>query len=1009
MRQQFLELCRMPQGKFNPTRAWSVYSEALTAGALDQIEDSILLKFATRLVERAESLYSSSVSLEELRSWGTRIHAILGELHREDLNEDQAFAHKCIMSRASALMDSLEEPMALIDETKDGYLEDRHRALMIPVYEAVFLSLVHHRSPYGGLVFLLNEWKTISSYTVSRKRMTLPGVLVAPAGSLRKTVHKVLRDIEMPALVLADHRRVWDKEQKMRAGELLIQVLSEADLPEDALDVLEEMQAQSLTPSLMIRLTLVRALVRADSFELANSIFWRVTESLPAGPTFKYHLSTGLYLFAHQGDTGRAEEFYELLQKQGWVSPPDVATLMHASAAIGDTKGVVALFHKFFPEDGEGDSRAGAVSILHYTSVIYAHAQQSDFDGMNHWLEKMAKAGIMPDAYVYGIVLQSFARRHDVESMAAVMDQMRSTGIRPNYVAYTTVLSVLARRRDPVAAEAMYKQALQDGIVPDRKMLLTLMNAHVEAGSWRGVIRVFDYMKASRLRHLRLTPAVYNTLLKAYVLIGAPFRVVSELFDKLRDVKIRPDAYTFALLMQSACDAGEMDVAADIFQQMETLSEHWQSSLHINAYVMTILMAGYLRAGDRQRAKAVYDGMRERGIQPTSVTFASIIKAYGNEKTEESLQMAEDFLASLVDSDPSDRVWERTAGSRAAALDNIYAPLMTVYARDADPENVERLYQGMLDAGGEPTIGLLTMLLDAYRRKGDVQAALKIWPQIFQIGLDMSQVGPLFQGQELSQEHTERRNSTLLCIPLSIYIDALSAAGLHIEIALTWKKLQMLGFSFDSHNWNHLAVALVRAGELERAFEILERVILPYQMQSERILRTRERDPDSPFLFDQPPPEDNLPETAAAPANRRAARRAEAIETASSWMGSLAEVDEGRDDDFAHQLHVLHQISPSWNQWRPHAVTLDVLAWTLEKLERGQVIEPIRPDQDSSDHPEQDEDEDARLARVRLCGEIYDRILSNYHQAVLAVQEHKRRRGLEELRSTRTMRYTSVG
>lgn len=69
-----------------------------------------------------------------------------------------------------------------------------------------------------------------------------------------------------------------------------------------------------------------------------------------------------------------------------------------------------------------------------------------------------------------------------------------------------------------MGAEAVFKRALKEGVVSDNRMIVA-MNAHVEGGSWMGVIRAYDYLVSACVTALSLE--VYNTLMKAYVLIGA--------------------------------------------------------------------------------------------------------------------------------------------------------------------------------------------------------------------------------------------------------------------------------------------------------------------------------------------------------------------------------------------------------------------------------------------------------------------------------------------------------
>jgi pentatricopeptide repeat protein len=614
---------------------------------------------------------------------------------------------------------------------------------------------------------------------------------------------------------------------------------------------------------------------------------------------------------------------------------------------------------------------------------VYAHAERADYDGLNFWLQAMSKAGFVPDIYVYSIILKSFAARGEVESVSAVLDQMRAAKILPTRVLYTSVISLLAHRRDPVSAEAIYKRALREGITPDRKMITSLMNAHVEAGSWAGVVRVFDYLKSSRIPRLRLSIEVYNTLLKAYVLIGAPFHVVSTIFRKLESMGVQPNGRMYTLIIQSACDAGFMNIANKIFAEMEAAEKGWQTTYRVDAYVLTIIMAGHLRLGDKRSAKAIYDDMCERGIQPTSATFYHILRAYGNERTEESFQIAEDFLKTIMAGESS-ASWIHPQ-TRTAALEHVHGPLMLAYTKADKPEEVERLFQSMLDAGGEPSLSNLTVLLDAYRRAGDIEAIHGLWPQIWQLALRFSKTDSLFGGEDDSPSDPTKRQGNILCVPLSIYIDALSAAGEHFVIAEMWGKARSHGFSFDSHNWNHLAVALVRAGDPERAFEIVERVLLPFERQSEGVLRDRNLSPDSPLTFDVTPADVSKP--ASQSPMHRSERRAYQSKVATKRSGDALEMDP-TSDDFAHPLHVLHQISPSWNVWRPHRAVLDLLSGVLRHLGSGMPVQPVG---DHSSTPQAlDPDSDDAFTRGNLAREMFDRIHLNYPDTIQAIRLHER-------------------
>jgi pentatricopeptide repeat-containing protein PET309 len=979
--QRFQLMLQCAIEKFDIEAAWDAYNSVVDCGAVSSLSVGTLLSFSAKLTEAVELLYRRDTNLETLHEWGGRIQGVL-ESFKSHIAVASMFDLQwhCLLARSTALNGDLERARSLLRTADNIPSVYEDKGVILRGFQTIMLSTWRHHTSVHVLELIMDEWSLVGSHLTgmsSRYHHASPAVM---GRSLRQTALAILVEIEHSAAVLASKTN-WTNERRQSMGNFLIEVLCDQRLPMDALEVLNEMNRQSLSAPINIQLVLVRELVREDFFEQANALYSSIegNESM-----FKYHMSTGLYLHAHQGNTIQAEKYYNDLVDHNWATTNDIAMLLYSYATLGRTEQVAALFTNLFPEGPDG-TRLNSPTLLHYSIVIYAHAQKADFDGLNVWLQAMSNAGFSPDLYVFTNILKSLALRGDMESIVGVLNQMRTTGIQPNYVTYTTVITLLARRRDPAGAEVVYKRAIEEGVVPDRRMITALMNAHVAAGSWKGVIRVFDYIKSSP--KIRLTLEVYNTLLKAYVFIGAPFSVVSRLFARLEDSRVKPDAYTFSLLIQSACDAGHMRIASDIYHEMQGRS----SDLLVNVYALTIMMAGYLRMGDRVKAKAVYDEMRDKGVQPSSVTFRKILTAYGSEQTEESMQIAEQFVRSLMSGPAEDRVWASPPHGRTSAIGHIYGPLLNAYAKLRQPEQVERLLGEMLEEDEKPTLGILTMLLDAYRRTFNIDAVQQLWPQIFQLGLQASSEGLIFQDNV--KDATRRRlQGNILCIPLSIYIDALSAAGLHLDIADIWKSFQDLGFTFDSHNWNHLTVALVRAGEPERAFEIIEKVILPYQRASEHMRKDRDRAPTTPLSSDTLPSDEASDDDEEMPLEVPAhgTRRSVSLRTATTRLAQIefALEDEEHVDDFAHPLHILHQISPSWATWKPHRATLSVLLLVLSRLESGALIEPVTPANVLDDAPPVD------IEKALKAREMLNRIYKNHPnavQAVLAFEAQERR------------------
>ncbi|KAH9060953.1 hypothetical protein EDB87DRAFT_1808159 [Lactarius vividus] len=930
--------------------AWSAFTELRKQSAPPH--PSVVLAFVDRALSVIEETLSHGDNMRDLVRWSLRLRRTIRQLgDAQNLPSYDSVHALCLLTRTEALLARFDEVASLFPRIWDHRTQEEAYHLGHPelrMVETVLQALYHHRGAVAVLDFVVSHWDTLGrlvNMSPSRRYSRVPA-------KLNDIAFKMFDRIPSPVAVVANKRGKPERDVS-RTGSFLIRYLIRRRVPEDALAVYKEMRRQSIDVKLPLKLWLVRALAQGHAIEQANILFSQISASVPVGHEDELFLATALYLFSSQGNTTRSEAAFKALQDKKSAGSRAIGMRLLAHAHNGDVEAVLRYFHHHFPRSTETEERP---DVYHYTAVLMAHSKAGDSEGLSKWFESMAADGVVPDRHVYNILLEDRASRGMLGDVAAIIKEMRARHLSPLAVTYTTVITALAKRGDPVAAEAYYKKALNEGIKPDRQMVASLMTAHSEVGSWKGVIRAFDYMTSSVDRHLRPRIDVYNILLRAYVLAGSSFEVVSDVFQEMEQSGVRPTAHTFSILIMSACDSGRMDVAMRVFMELDNLTQQWETGYKMNVYALTILMAGYLRSGDQLKAKEIYDEMLLRGISPTSVTYGSILNAYAAEGQRESIQLACDFMKSLMESPDESRKWLMTSYGRFSGFENIYSPLMTMFARKAKPEQVEELMDDMVRVGGQRTLATLTLLLNAYRNVGNVDECRRVWDEILPAALRFFQTGGLFEDGGSSDPDQPRldlqRKANIICVPLSIHIDALSAAGEHAEVADVWKTVRAHGFALDSHNWNHLIVALVRAGEIERAFQILERVIVPLSPTPAATTALREAAPRTPLSYDDvPAPQDLagasgtggavLVEATTTPSRASVSAK----ERASAELHLQLELAKARATntvpDFAHPLHIMHQILPSWDAWQPHAAVVTVLMNVLGQLEAGHMISPV--------------------------------------------------------------------
>lgn len=975
---------------------WNSFESIVDSDLLRQIETSELLRLSWLLVENKIFLSSQDLSYRVL--WGERLGRLYVLLKKRNLRCSSSGKIKlfCILIASLSLRGLPEKAESLCSRFFKKSPDTTVSEWYLLALKHIIMSFFRHDTRQRAIEFY-SKFK--DSYTVNNApRCSRNDVLSEyNGGAFFHELRTIFQTLEDPASFLGGMSAYWEEEELSRIGCTLISVLCQIRLIDEALSVLEELLRRNLKVEYGLRHFLIRVLAQQEEFGTAKELYPAFAPKDGASNAERRsYYATGLYMYSHMGDQRNAEELFRWLDTHDEITPQDITLVLYASAIKGDTGRAVQLFEKLFDE-----KRISTIepSSYHFGTMLTAFVVANDIDGMNEWVQRSTETKNGMDLVTYNTCLNMLVRQNNISGVRAILDHMRSQVIKPDVISYTTIISALARRRDLIGAELVFKQMVDEGIAPDRMALTALMNAHVETGSWQGVIRIFDYLRFLPMKQLSITIEVFNTLMKAYVQIGAPLDVVIKHFRKLKTMNMKPNNRTFSLLIQSACDSGRMDIARNLLVRMDELSGDRSSNVQITREALSIVMAAYLRMGDETQARIIHQYMLEQGFQPSAHGIASIVNSYAT-SSDNGTKDAEEYVNALLDGSPEEqRTWAEHASGRGNALSFLYVPLIKEHVRNKDVGEVEKIYNQYVERGEKPTIEILSLLLDVYRHVENIEGVLRVWPLIIEQAMTRTdEIDDLLTSKDVNDKFIrDRRRSSLICVPLSSYIDALSQAGMHLEIAHTWNKLRASGFQFDAHNWNHLVVALVRAGQVLRAFEIVEKVILPYQRQAIQAVKLRRKGMSSPLLFMDP---DNRKDIEEKPTLKHSHSETTRINLTKYNTRNYSLEHQAQEDesDFAFDLQLIQEMSPEWNIWRPFYVTQRALANALDELEAGRLVKPIEPRISLNDSykepvysPEENESEKA--------AELLQKIIDGYPQAVqklaqwAALDEQNRVRG----------------
>ena len=927
---------------------WDSFSSVLDSGVPKQINTNEIIRLSWLLLNNKVLLYSPDLS--QRRFWSERlqrVHVLLKKrkYHFQPEGEKRLLCIRVAILSLQGRIDKMEllSPTLLTTNSDQATAE-----WILSAQKHALMSVFRHDTRRRAIEFYYTVKDTFTGIPASQtpKNVVTKNYIGNPFHHELKTI---FRSMESPASFLSAMSSYWEKEMLANFGCILLSSLLKTGLLDKALEVLGEFSKREIKVDYNLLHDVIRLSVLHKEYETAERLYYEFPpsdETSDLEAMSYYH--AGLYLFAHTGDQRNAEELFRWLDSHGNITSQDVTLVLYASAVKGDTKRAVELYERLFNQERLSEYK---VKATHLGAVITSFAIANDLDGMHDWFARVTMSRGHLKLSTCNACISMLVRLDNIVGVRAILDYMRSHGLNPNEYSYTTIIRALARRRDLIGAELLYKQMLDEGIPPNRISLSSLMNAHVESGSWQGVIRIFDYLRSLPKDKIPLSIDVFNTLLKAYVHIGAPLDVLIRHFRKLRTLDIKPNNRTFSLLIQSACDSNRMDVARNLLSRMEVLSEDRHSNIQLTKEALSIMMAAYFRIGDNEHANLIYQFMLERGLQPSAPGLASVVDSYAR-SSESGTQDAEEYVNALIDGSPEEqRAWSLHTSGKGSAMSFLYTPLIKEHVKRGDVEEAEKIYKQYIERDEQPSIEILTLLLDVYRHVEDIDGVRRVWSVIVERATSRTaEVDDLLDIKDKDDKFfRERRRSSVICVPLTAYIDAMSQAGLHVEIAHTWNDLRSAGFQFDAHNWNHLAVALVRAGQVLRAFEIVEKVILPYQRQAIRLVRQRLKAVTSPLLLLDPEVRKGIEERPVSPFKDTERWRLKKVTYMTNHympqedIGQIKEeVEEVDEDDFAYELQMIQEISPEWNIWRPFTATHRALAYALDELEAGRLVKPVK-------------------------------------------------------------------
>ncbi|KAI0765573.1 hypothetical protein BC629DRAFT_1596686 [Irpex lacteus] len=326
-------------------------------------------------------------------------------------------------------------------------------------------------------------------------------------------------------------------------------------------------------------------------------------------------------------------------QSLGWFQVED--QMIIALAHAGDVDGAHVHRQRILMQKGTPSPDAYGILIQNIKDTTDDNANSLAL------FHEAVERGVVPNVYLYNIVISKLARARKADSALELFHAMKARRLTPTSVTYGALIAACGRVGDVASAENLFAEmASQPNFRPRIPPYNMMMQLYTQTKPDRE--RALDYYNAMLDANIKPTAHTYKLLLDAYGTVEpADVGAMDQVFEQLladRSVTVN-GAHWASLIHAHGCVKKDLDRALAIFDSIKNhpstkrsgaalpdavafealinvfntvrrtdLIPHYVAKLqeygiHMTAYIANVLIRGYAMHGDIEQARAVFDSL----------------------------------------------------------------------------------------------------------------------------------------------------------------------------------------------------------------------------------------------------------------------------------------------------------------------------------------------------------------------------------------------------------------
>lgn len=258
---------------------------------------------------------------------------------------------------------------------------------------------------------------------------------------------------------------------------------------------------------------------------------------------------------------------------------------------------------------GSSRSSQAALDLYEDMRTAGAHAQFKNLEGQVRGRSKYSLADF------YNTLIQCATRVGKPNLVQVFFEDMQKLDIPRDRCIYESAMKILAGKKCYQQALAVYSQMEQDGIEPSPVTCSCLINFAAEVGELDRAITFFEKLSKMERPSIR----AFMTILRVFSKMHDWQRSLQAIAD-MQKQGLTPDTLVYNIVLATCVQSEKIDQAEVLLKKMLSQNPPVMDVVSFNTVIK-----GLAQKGEFNRAIAFLEEMTEKGVQPNTITFNTIM------------------------------------------------------------------------------------------------------------------------------------------------------------------------------------------------------------------------------------------------------------------------------------------------------------------------------------------------------------------------------------------------